>query len=81
MNESRPANCWEYMNCGMRRKCPAYPDYGQGCFVVTGTMACGRPHPTFASKMASCRTCPFYAYIMSQAVDVSAVSKEYPESD
>jgi len=30
--------CWEYMRCSEERSCPAYPDCGEKCWEVAGTM-------------------------------------------
>ncbi|MBI4846730.1 MAG: hypothetical protein HY810_09730 [Candidatus Omnitrophica bacterium] len=30
--------CWEYMRCGEETACSAYPDAGEHCWEVSGTM-------------------------------------------
>ena len=30
-------NCWEYIKCKNKEKCPAYPDQGRECWTVRGT--------------------------------------------
>ncbi|MDD5747072.1 MAG: hypothetical protein PHO30_07415 [Candidatus Omnitrophica bacterium] len=30
--------CWEHMRCGEERTCGAYPDNGEKCWEVAGTM-------------------------------------------
>ncbi len=30
--------CWEHMRCGDERTCAAYPDNGEKCWEVAGTM-------------------------------------------
>ncbi len=30
--------CWEHMRCSEERTCPAYPDKGEICWEVAGTM-------------------------------------------
>ncbi|MDQ7785465.1 MAG: hypothetical protein RDU20_21460 [Desulfomonilaceae bacterium] len=67
-------NCWEQMNCGKERGCPAYPNHGRGCFVVTGTRAGGQDHATYAKKMAVCRACAFYQHLMQDGLDDSLSS-------
>ncbi len=57
-------NCWELMNCpkDTRASCPAYPDHGHECWIVTDTKcAQGRiVKPTLQEKLAYCWTCKYY---------------------
>ena len=56
--------CWEYMKCGREKdataKCPAYPNFGRGCWVVAGTFCAGKVQGTFAQKYEDCRKCDFF---------------------
>ena len=62
-------NCWEMKKCGREAGgakadelgvCPAYPDHGQHCARVAGTLCGGKVQGTHASKLASCMQCEFY---------------------
>jgi hypothetical protein len=62
-------NCWEFTKCGRERGgsrakelgvCPAYPDHGQHCARVTGTMCGGQVQGCFARKLTNCMKCDFY---------------------
>ena len=62
-------NCWEFKKCGRERGgakamelgvCPAYPDNGDCCARVAGTLCGGKVQGTFASKLANCMECEFY---------------------
>lgn len=61
--------CWEFKKCGREAGgqkvdelgvCPAYPDHGQHCARVAGTMCAGVVQGTFAHKLTSCMQCDFY---------------------
>jgi len=60
--------CWEVMNCpGERRgKCPAYPEDGNGCWTVTGTLCGGKMQGSYKEKMAGCRRCDVYRMVKGQ---------------
>ncbi len=38
--------CWERMYCGMEQRCPAYPDNGEECWKVAGTMCASTAEET-----------------------------------
>ena len=61
--------CWEIKKCGREKggakekelgSCPAYPDKGQECARVAGTLCGGSVQGTFAMKLANCMQCEFY---------------------
>lgn len=54
--------CWEIKNCPNERRdsCPAYPNRGNECWLVTGTMCGGVEQGDRFSKMAKCKECDFY---------------------
>ena len=61
--------CWEFKKCGREEGgskakelgvCPAYPDYGQQCARVAGTLCGGTIQGTFAVKLGGCQKCEFY---------------------
>jgi methyl-accepting chemotaxis protein len=54
--------CWEMKNCPRERRdmCPAYPNDGVNCWMVTGTMCGGQQQGTFVKKMSRCRECDVY---------------------
>ena len=63
-------NCWEFKKCGREvggiksfklGACPAYPDYGQQCARVAGTLCGGEVQGTFALKLGNCQKCEFYS--------------------
>ena len=54
--------CWEFFECGREESgekakehglCPAYPDHGNSCWFVAGTLCEGEPAGTFAQKIPS----------------------------
>lgn len=62
-------NCWDYMKCGFekggkntqdRGVCPAFPDHGNTCARVAGTLCGGTVQGIFAVKLLSCLKCAFY---------------------
>jgi hypothetical protein len=62
-------NCWEVKKCGREKDgakavelgvCPAYPDHGKHCAVVTGTLCGGKVQGTFAMKLVNCMECNFF---------------------
>ncbi|NOX25183.1 MAG: hypothetical protein GXP59_03540 [Deltaproteobacteria bacterium] len=54
--------CWEVKGCPeeRRNRCPAYPDDGGDCWMVTGTQCGGKEQGTYRDKMANCRKCDTY---------------------
>ena len=62
-------NCWEFKKCGRERggtnskelgECPAFPDHGDKCARVAGTLCEGKVQGIFAMKLASCTKCDFF---------------------
>jgi hypothetical protein len=62
-------NCWEFKRCGREAAgsrsheigvCPAYPNHGQCCARVAGTLCKGQVQDTHASKMCTCVDCDFF---------------------
>jgi hypothetical protein len=62
-------NCWEFKKCGREEGgakavllgvCPAYPDFGDICARIAGTLCGGVVQGTFAAKVANCMRCEFY---------------------
>ncbi len=62
INHQAEVSCWEVKNCpdGRRKKCPAYPDHGSSCWMVTATLCGGEEQGSFREKMANCRKCDLY---------------------
>ena len=63
-------NCWGFKKCGREAGgarvnelgvCPAYPNHGNHCALVAGTLCGGKIQGSFAMKVASCMKCEFYA--------------------
>jgi len=61
--------CWEFKKCGRTPGglkaaelgvCPAYPDNGNCCARVAGTLCGGQVQGVFAQKLATCMKCEFY---------------------
>jgi hypothetical protein len=61
--------CWEFKRCGREAGgsraaelgvCPAYPNHGDDCARVAGTLCGGKVQGSFAMKVASCMRCDFY---------------------
>ena len=61
--------CWEFKKCGREKggknelqndSCPAYPDYGDCCAPVVGTLCAGEVKGTYARKIDDCLKCSFY---------------------
>ncbi len=62
-------NCWEFKKCGREKGgakahelgvCPSYPQDGNNCARVAGTLCGGKVQGTFATKLANCLQCDFY---------------------
>ena len=62
-------NCWEFKNCGREIEgansiklgvCPAYPDNGNDCARLAGTLCGGKIQGTFAMKLVDCMNCDFF---------------------
>ncbi len=59
-------NCWEYQKCPEEvfKTCPAYPESGFDCYLVTGVKCC-EGKIEFASldeQIAHCSMCDFYSH-------------------
>lgn len=61
--------CWEIRKCGREKggtneaslgPCPAYPDRGHSCWMVTGTFCGGKIQGTFAQSELNCLQCEVY---------------------
>jgi methyl-accepting chemotaxis protein len=54
--------CWEMKNCppARRNTCPAYPDYGSQCWMVTATLCGGEEQGSYHDKLANCKGCNVY---------------------
>ncbi len=62
-------NCWEFKKCGRQLGgpkaaelgvCPAYPNDGQNCAKIAGTLCGGKVQGSFATKIATCFECDFF---------------------
>ena len=62
-------NCWEFKKCGREKGgtnsnelgvCPAYPDKGDNCARIAGTLCGGKIQGTFAMKLVDCMKCNFF---------------------
>ena len=70
--------CWEFMKCGREAGgakadelgvCPAYPDHGDQCARISGTLCGGTVQGTFAAKLTDCTRCDFYKSEHYKTVD------------
>jgi len=59
---TRKVTCWEMKNCPSDRRstCPAYPDHGGQCWMVTATLCGGKEQGSYHDKMANCKKCNVY---------------------
>ncbi len=53
-------NCWEQFQCEVKKSCPAYPDHGNHCARVAGTLCQGKEQVMMATKIEGCNNCYFY---------------------
>jgi len=55
-------HCWEIKNCPTDRRntCPAYPNDGSKCWMVTGTLCGGIEQGSYHQKMTKCNQCDVY---------------------
>lgn len=60
-------NCWEILNCGNEKDCPAYPDNGKTCFSVAKTLCKGEVQGTYEQKIQNCRECAVYTQLIAAA--------------
>src|SRR5450755_4286455 len=83
-------NCWEIKKCGREQGgarvdelgiCPAYPNRGHSCWLVTGTLCGGEVQGTFAQKEMNCLQCePYKLYnIRSGAQKLQLITECVPE--
>ncbi len=57
--------CWEALRCGragedVAEPCPAWPNFGQACWAVAGTLCEGAPTGTQARNLGDCADCGFF---------------------
>jgi len=54
--------CWDMKNCpdDRRESCPAYPNTGNKCWMVTGTMCGGNEQGSYHEKISKCKACDVY---------------------
>lgn len=61
--------CWEFKKCGREEGgakaeelgvCPAWPDGGEECWSVAGTLCGGKVQGTYAEKLGNCMECEYY---------------------
>ncbi|MBU4154253.1 MAG: CZB domain-containing protein [Proteobacteria bacterium] len=54
--------CWEIKNCptDRRNSCPAYPEHGGQCWMVTATLCGGQEQGSYHEKMTNCKKCNVY---------------------
>ena len=62
-------NCWEFMKCGCEQGglhekdfgvCPAWPEHGNRCAEIAGTLCGSKVEGVFALKMNDCTKCKFF---------------------
>ena len=65
--------CWEAKKCGREvgganaaefGVCPAYPDHGEDCWIIAGTLCGGKVQGSFAEKIGNCQKCEHYGKMM-----------------
>lgn len=66
--EASGVKCWQVKNCPTQRrnKCPAYPEQGDQCWMVTATLCGGQEQGSYREKMENCRKCEVYALAHDQ---------------
>ena len=61
--------CWEFKKCGREAGgakvrelgiCPVYPDKGNDCARVAGTLCGGQVQGSFAMKLVNCMQCDYF---------------------
>jgi len=69
--------CWEMKNCPPERRdnCPAYPDQGNACWTVTGTMCGGKEQGSYHEKIENCRKCDVFAAAHGQGGTSAAAAE------
>ena len=58
----KQVTCWEMKNCPPERRnsCPAYPQHGGQCWMVTATLCGGKEQGSYHDKMTNCKKCNVY---------------------
>ena len=58
-------NCWQALQCGKEKYCPAYPSKGSTCWNVVGTVCCAVERAKYRDKTGFCKeNCGFYKGLM-----------------
>ncbi len=83
------SNCWEIRKYGREKgginekefgPCPAYPNNGHSCFIISGTYCFGEVQGTFAKKEGTCLICEVYKlYSPFFGEKKEQFKEEYPE--
>jgi trans-2-enoyl-CoA reductase len=57
--------CWDIKNCPSDRQkgCPAYPNRGDKCWMVTGTLCGGEEQGSYHDKIIKCKSCDVYVML------------------
>ncbi|MDH4319586.1 MAG: hypothetical protein OEV64_14455 [Desulfobulbaceae bacterium] len=90
--DGRLKNCWEICCCERQEngekvaelgECIASREFmGHSCWVLTGTLGCGRVQGTAEEKEAVCSNCEVYMlYHRGVGTERRRVSELYPEED
>lgn len=76
-----PVYCWEFWQCGKDHEgdCPAYPDHGEGCWMVAGTLCetkcidviAGKIAKVYGTHVKGCCDCPWYMQKADKALTVA----------
>ncbi len=78
-------NCWEFMDCGSKRDCPAFSEdrlngehggvnAGRACWVVAGSFCSDKIKGEFAQSGKTCRQCDFYQHVYEEEKDDFKIS-------
>jgi len=51
-------HCWEFKGCKWIEDCAAYPDHGDCCTAMKGTLCCDNPQ--LVGELLSCKRCSFF---------------------
>ena len=67
--------CWETKKCptDRRNSCPAYPDHGGQCWMVTATLCGGKEQGSYHDKMANCKKCNVYLDAHGRSIQQGAL--------
>ncbi len=64
--------CWDHIECGKEKKCPAYPDHGFNCWDMSGTLCRDERQGDYDQKVGDCRTkCEYYNGVMGGTIRVT----------